>query len=428
MSLCLIFTLLFVAQSETPTFIAPSQKSNVTITYKVTDVQSDVGEINIEFIPAPPNTLIDEFSECMRGPDIGCVLEGDSVWICRGVHPSQYSKCRKFDYDGDGDVDFDDFAIFQNQYIEPESEALDFKSTGDRIMLVYLNPLDRRGYESLPLIPTLNDEFTAICLHGWSWHRYPDMFDDPEIQTAMAAIKASGKKLLIGRDLWPRWMPQAEKDSWATSRALPFDDKWIREELEGAVAEKKKYGAWATFIDVEPYGQNRTVDDGSEKVFEGSRHMLKAHERTHGWELAMTIHERRIFAETLARVREDTGLSYDFVYPSTSGASDRYQWACREIGKYACNSKCYYLKDITDRVIMGSDPGYPRTVPVWFSAVTNPSMTWGNSTTLDPDQVRHIWSQWDQGKLLHPELKTFMVFSGTTLQKAVLEAFQRPSP
>lgn len=423
----MIFTLLFVAQSDAPTFIAPSQKSNVTITYKVTDVQSDIGDIKIEFIPAPPNTLIGDFSECMRGPDIGCVPEADLVWICRGISPSQFSKCRKFDYDGDNDVDIKDFGVFQDQYI-PGSETLNFKPTGDRIMLVYLNPLDRRGYDSLPLIPTLNDEFTAICLHGWSWHRYPDQFEDPVVLQAMADIKASGKKLLIGRDVWPRWIPQSEKDSWATSRAMPFDDKWIREELEGIVAEKEKYGAWATFTDLEPGGQERTVDDGSERVYEGSRHMLKAHELTHGWELAMTIHERRIFAETLARVRTNTGLSYDFVYPSASGRSDSYAWACNEIGTYGCNATCYYLKDITDRVVMSSTSGYPPLVEVWFSAVTNPSMIWGASTTLDPNQVRHIWSQFDQGKVLHPELKTFMVFSGTTHQKAVLEAFQQSSP
>lgn len=314
--------------------------------------------------------------------------------------------------------------IFPNESNLPT--ALDFDSTGDRILQIYLNPLDRRGYDSLVLIPTLNNEFTAICLHGWSWHRYPDQFEDPVVQKAIADIKAKGMKFVIGRDLWPRWIPQTEKDSWATSRAMPFDDKWIREELENIVAEKEKYGAWATYVDAEANAQIRTVDDGSERVYEGSRHMLKSHELTHGWELAMTIHERRIFAETLARVKRSTGLSYDFIYPSASGHSVGYQWACQEIGKYGCNDKCFYLKDITDEVVMGSASGYPKNVDIWFSAVTNPSMIWGASTTLSPDQVRHIWSQFEQGKLLHPELKAFMVFPGIATQKAVLEAFQQP--
>lgn len=363
------------------------------------------------------NTNTAGFVGCMRGPNIGCVSK-------------MLAKCQQFDFDADNDVDLADFAIYQQQYIKPDRRTqpeLSFNPSGERIMLVYLNPRDRGGYDSLPLLANLNNEFTAICLHGWDWHKYPDMFNGPEIQAAMAAIKDSGKKLLIGRDMWPHWISQENKGSWATSRAMPFDDKWIREELEGLVAEKEKYGAWATFADLEPYGQSRVVDNGSEQVYEGARHMLKAHERTHGWELAMTIHERRIFAEALARVREDTGLSYDFVYPSTSGRSDGYQWACREIGKYACNSKCHYLTDITDNVVMGSASGYPKTVPVWLSAVTNPPMLWGTTAmTISPDQVRHIWSQFKLGKQLHPELRAFMVFSGTS-QKAVLEAFQQPS-
>lgn len=88
---------------------------------------------------------------------------------------------------------------------------------------------------------------------------------------------------------------------------------------------------------------------------------------------------------------------------------------CHEIGTFPCNSKCYFLTDITDNVVMGSDPGYPSTVDVWFSAVTVPLTIWIGNTTLSPDQVRHIWSQFEQGKVLYPELKAFMVFSSKEL-------------
>ena len=426
----LLFLLEFHAEGVVR-FVAPEGPQTLHIEFKVyaeSASKSSIEEVQLTILYSVHINTIG-FVDCMRGPNVGCVSKMNTlpnfvVWTCYGITPAQFAECQEFDFDADNDVDLADFAIYQQQYTTPEAQQeLDFDPAGERIMQIYLNPMDRGGYDSLALIPMLNDEFTAIGLHGWSWHRYPDMFDDPEIQTAITAIKAKGMKFVIGRDLWPRWIPDHEKDSWATSRAMPFDDKWIREELEAAVAEKKRYGAWATFVDAEPYGQERSVEDRSERVYEGSRHVLMAKSRTHGWELAMTIHERRIFAETLRRVRKSTGLSWDFVYPSTSSATEDYPWACREIGKYACVATCYYLKDITDHIPVALEPGYPFTVPVWFSAVTNPSVQWGNSTTLTPDQVRHIWSQFEQGKQLYPELKAFMVYSGGG-QKSVLEAFQ----
>lgn len=307
------------------------------------------------------------------------------------------------------------------------NNGLIFDPSGERIMQIYLNPFDRRGYDALSLIPHLNNEFTTIALHGWCWHRYPDQFEDPVVQQAIADIKAKGFKLIIGRAMWPRWLTKEEQYSWAASRALPFDERWVREELEAIMAEQKKYGAWATYVDAEPYGQRRITDDGSSVVFEGSRHALKAHEGIHGWELAMTIHERRIFANTLRRVQKTTGLSWDFVYPSSSGRADGYQWALNEIGKYGCNSKCFYLTDITDKIPMASDSGYGSHVDIWYSAATNPAMPWNTNTTLGPDDVRDLWLQFEEGKFLYPELNGFMVFSGPENQKDFLEAFVIPS-
>lgn len=166
-SICILILLSLgvPAEGEVFRFIAPSEPQTLHFEFKYyTESDRGLSEINLMILPYQAQTDTESFIACLRGPGVGCVptvntlpacwvkasngawieqlfctdftrfeqfnsylgLDPEStevpdfvVWTCHGITPAQFANCQKFDFDADNDVDLDDFASYQNQYLPP---------------------------------------------------------------------------------------------------------------------------------------------------------------------------------------------------------------------------------------------------------------------------------------------------------------------
>jgi len=153
-------------------FVSPVEAQTLHIEFRFhTQSEQGIEEIDLTILPYESQTNTFGFIDCLRGPNVGCdsemntlpacwiranngswieqlfctnftkfeqfnsylgISEGDPVpdfvvWTCHGITPTQFADCRKFDFDADNDVDFQDFSIYQKQYaapIRPDAHAV----------------------------------------------------------------------------------------------------------------------------------------------------------------------------------------------------------------------------------------------------------------------------------------------------------------
>lgn len=146
---------------EAVRFISPEDVQNLRIEVKFyTENEQGIEELNLTILPDQGTSDTSAFRGCLRGPNIGCVYETNTlpacwikasngewieqlfctdysrfeqfnaylglapedpvpdfgIWTCRGLSPAQFASCQKFDYDADNDVDLADFGSYQRQY------------------------------------------------------------------------------------------------------------------------------------------------------------------------------------------------------------------------------------------------------------------------------------------------------------------------